>query len=391
MEEKQEQAVEKRDGMTEAVENAVRDEVEDNAIAANVALIRDAEKKKKVVRKKILFYALFIVVSAAVITGMVLFEDRSGDMASGKEALRRLGEHPVYTAIAVLLYFVILLADTAVFFGLTRKISNRASLGASAKVSLLGRYFDKVTPWAIGGEPFQILFLKKRGLSGADACAVTMSRHIIRFFSTAIVVLAIIAFSGVSANVYVVVAAIVSILGGLIIPTFMLVCAFRPTIGKKISDGVIGFLAKIKIIKYKEKAKKKVADLVTEFLSGVKYLSVNKSMIVLIAVAAIVEIFANSAAPYFVMKALGVQNVPFWDTFVKCLFVNHSASFVPTPGGSGIAELSFYAIFSSHVGEGMLFWTVLFWRIVVFYIPVFLGFIVSTVSSVAEIVRLKRA
>ena len=66
--------------------------------------------------------------------------------------------------------------------------------------------------------------------------------------------------------------------------------------------------------------------------------------------------------------------------------MTYASSFAPTPGGAGIAELSFYAIFASVIGGEYLFWAVLFWRIAVFYVPVFIGFVMQTADSLYSIV-----
>ena len=377
------------DGGNTAVENSGVKETDNPTDNGGEKVLTEKEKKKKT-RNKILGYILFVGISAAVILAMILFEDRSGDPVSGKEAFILLGQNPLYTFLAFVSFFIIVFTDIIAFRVLTSKLKTGCSLSTCVSVSFLGRYFDRVTPWATGGEPFQVLYLHKAGLKSGDSCAVTMSRHIIRFFSVAIAVIAILASSGIVTNIYVMIAAIVSVLGGLVVPVFMLICAFRPKIGRKISDGVIGFLHKIKIVKNREKAATKVHGSVEQFLSGVKYLSVNKGVIIVLAICALAEMFINNSVPYFVMKALGVPDVQYWETLVLCLFVNYASSFAPTPGGAGIAELSFYAIFASHIEGGLLFWAVLFWRIAVFYIPVFIGFIMQTAGSVKAIIKIKK-
>ena len=361
-------------------------------LGENLAEIKDEKKKKKAIKKKTLIYILFLVVSAAVIVGMILFEDRSGEPVDGKVALTLLGQNIPFTLLSFFAFFIMVTADAIVFRLLVKKLNASCSMASCLKISLLGRYFDRITPWAIGGEPFQILYFKKSGLSSGDACAVTMARHIIRFFSTAVAVIAIMASSAakLDINIYVLIAAILSVAGGLVIPTFMLVCAFRPVVGRRIASFFIRLLHKMKIIKDKEKAEGKVQKTVSEFLTGLKFLSANKSAIVLITLGALIELFAMTSVPYFVMRALGKTEAVYWTVFVLCLFVNYSSSFAPTPGGAGIAELSFYTIFGSVIGGGLLFWAVLFWRVCVFYVPVFTGFAVQATSTVKEIVRLKR-
>lgn len=350
----------------------------------------DAVLVNKSNKKKIFRYVFFILINVAVIVGMLVFEDKSGDRMVGKEAFSLLLKNPFYTVLAISMFFCFVVSDVIVFRSLTKKIDSNCRLSVCVNVSFLGRYYDRVTPWAMGGEPFQIFYLGKNGLSTGDSCAVTMSRHIIRFFSVAIIVIVILAASGIATNVYVMIAAILSLFAGLIIPIFMLICAFKPNIGYKIGNVVIGILYKIKIVKNREKANETMHKNVEEFLTGVRFLSANKSLIVIIGICSIVELFANNSVPFFVMKALGVTGIDYWSIFVLCIFVNYSSSFAPTPGGAGIAELSFYAIFAAHIDGGLLFWAVLFWRICIFYIPVFIGFSMTVADSVKNIVSLSK-
>ena len=230
-------------------------------------------------------------------------------------------------------------------------------------------------------------YLKHGGLRTGQACAVTMSRHIIRFFSTAIVVIGVLIASRISTNIWVMVVAIFSVLIGLIIPSFMLICAFRPRLGERIARWCLDLLYKLRIVKNYEKNWKKLQETVNHFLQGMKYLSSNKQVIALIAVAALVELFANNSVPFFVIRAYGNFDVAYWRTFVLCIFVSYASSFAPTPGGAGIAELSFYAIFAAFIEDGYLFWAVLTWRLAIFYVPVFVGFIIHLFDTVGAIVR----
>lgn len=337
-------------------------------------------------RKRILGYSAFILLNALVIAVMLIVEDKSGDAATGKAAFIRLGENPLFTVLAFSMFFVIVIFDSIVFKTLISKTGVKHRAGLAIKVSFLGRYYDRITPWAMGGEPFQMAYLIHGGLDAGQSCSVAMSRHVIRFFSTAVVVITILIASRISTNVWVMAAAIASVLAGLIIPVFMLICAFRPALGQKIGRGVIGFLHKIKIVKNYDKQMKKMQEEVDKFLKGIKYLSGNKQVIAIIALASIVELFANNSVPYFVMRALGYNELTYWHTLVLCIFVTYASSFAPTPGGAGIAELSFYAIFASVIGGGYLFWAVLFWRIAVFYVPVFIGFVMQTADSLYSIV-----
>lgn len=337
-------------------------------------------------RKKVFTAIFFLVVNIVVLTVLIVLEDKSGNIADGKKVFSLLLENYLYTILALSMFFIIVLGDFIVFSLLLKKMDKKPGVGLLLGVSVLGRYYDRITPWSMGGEPFQMGYLIAHKVGAGDSCAVTMSRHVIRFIVTAVAVIAILAASGIATTVWVMVAALLSILGGLVVPTFMLVCAFRPKIGYAIGGWVLRVGVKLRLIKEYEKAEKKMTEEVEKFLSGIRFLSVNKILVPIIGFFALTEMFAYNSVPFFVLSALGIEGITFWRVFVLCIFVSYASSFAPTPGGSGIAELSFYAIFASFIGDGQLFWAVLFWRVSVFYIPVIIGFFTQVFLSVRTLI-----
>lgn len=355
-------------------------------------LVEHKAKRRLPDKKRIGKIALYVLLAATcfgTIGGMILFENGTGG-SSFVDVSDVLQQNVAFLVAAFLCFFVIIVCDTLIFFVLSEKIAGKRRVWSCLKTAVLGRCFDRITPWSVGGEPARILSLSKSGMVGSDACAVAMSRYIIRFFATVLFVTGIFLFAGVTTEPYVMAAAFFGLLIGLPVPIFLLVCAFRPHLGRTISSGSIRVLAWLKIVKNKEKAEENVQKKVTEFLFGVKLLSRNKPVILLIALGALAELFAAQSVPFLIMKALGVNEVSYWHTFVLCLYVNYAAGSVPTPGGSGAAEVSFYAIFDGFVQEGTLFWAVLLWRIAVFYLPVVIGLTLQLVLSVKEVVRKKR-
>jgi uncharacterized protein (TIRG00374 family) len=348
----------------------------------------EEENPQKNKKKKITTTIIFLIANALVILILILLEDKSGEMEPWANVKGFYSANWYYFALAFGMYLVMVSGDSFVFFNLTKRMGLKDNLGISIKTSILGRYYDRVTPWSIGGEPFQMAFLIRSGVKTSDSCAVTMSRHIIRFFCTSTAVIIILIASQISTNVWVMVAAIASVFGGLFVPLFMVICIIKPKIGQSIAKGIIGLLYKLKLVKDYDKQLKKVQLDVESFLKGIEYLSANKKMVIVIGLVALTELFANNSIPYFVMKGLGIT-VPYWNILVLCIFVNYASSFAPTPGGAGLAELSFYAIFAAHIGGGYLFWAVLTWRLAFFYAPIAIGFILQLIDGIFNVLKTK--
>ncbi|MFA6867232.1 MAG: lysylphosphatidylglycerol synthase transmembrane domain-containing protein [Clostridia bacterium] len=350
----------------------------------NEEIIINKKDKRK---KEFTTYLLFILANLLVILIILLLEDNNGQKISWDKISPILRQNWYYIAFAFGTFLLLLIGDTITFYLLTKKMGVTKPFLVSLKTSIYGRYYDKITPWAMGGEPFQIGFLTKSGLGIDKSSAITMSRHLIKYFVTAIAVILIFSISGISAgNITVMVVACLSVLAGLIVPVFMVICCISPKIGLNIAKNILKFLHKIKIVKNYDKTLEKVNKDVASFLEGIGYLSANKTIFIVIGFFALVELFGINGVPFFVIRGLQID-ASYWHILVLCLFVNYAASFSPTPGGAGIAELSFYAIFASYLTDGYIFWAVIIWRLAVFYVPVILGFLLVVYDGIKGLIK----
>ena len=50
-------------------------------------------------------------------------------------------------------------------------LEGRDDKRGALEVAILGKYYDNITPLGAGGQPFQILYLKKRGMTPGTAAA----------------------------------------------------------------------------------------------------------------------------------------------------------------------------------------------------------------------------
>jgi uncharacterized protein (TIRG00374 family) len=160
------------------------------------------------------------------------------------------------------------------------------------------------------------------------------------------------------------------------LPLILVIFSKKPAFMQKITRGTVNFLYKIKIVRNREKWLNKAQTLMNNFLDAFQYLGKHKSMILLIGAVTIVDYVAMASIPYLVVKMFGGADAGFMGflrAVIQSFYITLSSGVVPTPGGSGAAEGSFYSIFQTAVQAGFLFWAVLFWRIMVFYLPIFLG------------------
>ncbi len=362
---------------------------QDNLLDETVEKKKNIAAKKSTRRKRIL-YTIFILFNIVALWLVLFFENKSGDMLAGRKVVRILSKNFHYTIIIFAIFLVQIFVDSIAFYFLTKQVGIKKNVLLSIRTSVIGKYYDKLTPWATGGEPVQMVYLSTHGLDTPTGCAIPLAKTIIRIFTTSSTVFIVLIFSGIKVNVYITIAAYISLAANLFFPTLFIVFVRHKEWGQKVTRGVIRLLCKLKLVKDFDAQYAKFSIMVENFLKGIGYLSAHKKMIVIVALMTLIELFAINSVPFFIMKAFAFSNVNYWEILVLCLFVTYASYFAPSPGSAGIAELSFYAIFASVITGNYLFWAILLWRIVSYYLPILSGIILQVSEGITTLINKKK-
>ena len=137
------------------------------------ALHDDSEMREPAVnegeqsRKKRIWTALFVLFNIAVIAATA-FNEFSGRPAEtiefevSKYALLWLG-------CTVLCLMILLCAESLKYLLMMKSLKEKVSFRIAFETAALGKYYDCITPSGAGGQPFQILWLHRRGYSDGAA------------------------------------------------------------------------------------------------------------------------------------------------------------------------------------------------------------------------------
>ena len=241
---------------------------------------------------------------------------------------------------------------------------------------LLGKYYDNVTPAAIGGQPFQIWYMHKNGgLSEGMATTIPIIGMISNQIGFIIVAVFAFLFGSLSINNAVLMA---TACFGLIFyafwPIAIMIATFLPGTTTELIAILVKFLAKIHVVKDKDAAVKKVSEGVNDYAKCVKQILKTKGLFLREILLSICFHLLISMIPFFVLTAFG-GGVDFLPCLVTTIAVTSAVYFVPTPGNAGAAEGTFFVVFSA-LSSGYVFWAMLVWRLFSYYIYIIMGAII---------------
>ena len=356
--------------------------------------IPDTDKKartKKEHGKKWLAAILLIafnVIALAVVLYLELNNDAEGFLHID-ELLKVMGAHGEWLALILLAFLMHILVDALIYFVLIKQCGYGNRFGLSLRTSILGFYYNNITPWSSGGQPFQMAYLAKCNIDTPTACTLPFVKHTMHVY-------ALIAFVAVFFGIWheniswvVHVGAYLAIVVTSLIPLTMLVFSKKLGWTFKLTEKAVRLGVKLRLVKDYDKAVAKARDTMDSLAAAYKYLSENRSTIVILTFLSLVDLFVLGLYPYLIVRALGGDGNVF-EIISKSYYVSLSSGIIPTPGASGASEASFYSVFDGLTPAGTLFWAVLLYRILVFYLPIIMGVIQHIVEALVGRKRRKR-
>ena len=245
---------------------------------------------------------------------------------------------------------------------------------------LMANFFNGVTPFSLGGQPFELYILKKDNdvdyISGANVLFKDFYTYQLGFmFLTILSVIFCYAF-----NVVVMTDIAEKILWlGIIINLFITLFLLYIPHSKKNEYKIFKLIGKLGFVKDKEKfyvnANKWICDFKIKTRDVLKY----KKLIFECALLNCFKIVCVCISTYFCLKAIGLNTV-LGNVIVISILVMVMASFVPIPGASGGMEFSFMQLFSYFVIDSKLGASMLMWRFVTYYLPMIYGSVIFLIK-----------
>ncbi len=340
------------------------------------------QKKPKTKKKKWLSFAFFMF-NILIIAG-VFWWQISQD-GQGFESMLDIKEvNWWYILAAIGLFLGGLLIDQIRYCFLLYKATGVFRPLMTAKLAIIGRHYDVITPLGSGGQPFEIYYLNKYGTKAGESISVTMGKYIMHQI-TYLIFITVILFSNLHLS------DINNALGGIVVTMSWIgyaaiaalilgltLISLNRRMGAGLVIGIFKLLYKMKIIKNYNSAFRKVMKTVNEWQSTMKVYK--KSILTWLFTMAFSALYflAIYSIPYFIYCAFRGPAPDQWLNMFTCgIMIDLASAINPLPIGAGTAEISFSAMFAIFF-EGSVFWPMLIWKFITYYLYMVLGFGVIT-------------
>lgn len=292
----------------------------------------------------------------------------------------------VWFLVAFLLVFGYWFLKTIVIQNLTNKIEKNFSFKQALKLVLETNFFHAITPFATGGQPYQIYYLKKANIKLTDASNIVIQNFII--YQIALIFLGTLAvLSNYCLNLFpnnhflrylVTLGFICNFL--VIVGLFILTSAKK--INQKIMKFIVKILTKIKVVKNKEEVINRFQKSLDDFHNGKKILLQDKKNFIKLILIDVFALVCQYAIPLALLFGIGdYTSMNLFTTLVASSYVMLIGSFVPIPGGTGGLEYGFIVFFGYFINSSVLSAVMLLWRFITYYFALILGAILLNIRK----------
>jgi len=322
-----------------------------------------------------------LILCAFSLVLLIVFVTRSGGLNKMVLIIRNVHVGWLMAAIGCMVVYWLL--DACVLHMAIKPVHPSERFRTTLRLTMIGQYFNNITPFASGGQPSQAFFLVKRGVPLGETMTALITKFIVyqitlTFYCLATLILEFNFFMGE------VKALMIAVMVGFAVHTavtLMLIgVAFFKTGTIKTANFFITVLARIKIVKNPEAKREFVDNELENFHTQFKYMSKHKLHLLKMSFLTVVQLTAYFLIGNVIYLSFHLTGATTLKLIAAQAFVLMIAAFVPIPGALGVAEGSFYIFFILFFKDKVDIAIVL-WRLMTFYLPIVVGLVFTIVEK----------
>ena len=293
-------------------------------------------KNKRTIKNLIIFILLIIL------TFYIILKDQ--DITEIAKVLQSVKlEYVLIAIIAMLIYFFL----ETVNMGRTLKTLNeKSSFMQNLKYVLIGFFFSAITPAASGGQPMQIYYMHKNGISVANS---TLSL-LINLCSFQIITISFAMISLFFNHKYLTTGLVWLFIIGVTLNSIALALLLIGIFSKKLSAWLVKIAVKIlsffKIKNIEDKQEKLEKELF-KYQGSAAYIKQNRIVMLKTILTTFIQILFYYSIPFWVYCAFGFGEYNIIQIISLQAILYATVSGIPLPGAVGVSEGGFLGIFKN--------------------------------------------
>lgn len=267
-------------------------------------------------------------------------------------------------------------AEMMSYYEITKKVDGKTSLRTAFRVTMAGQYFNSITPFAAGGQPFQVYYLMKDGIPMGRCANIIMVKSVLFELCVFSVSVASFIFGAGILNQIIGKFTMFFIIGvtiNLAVIAFFGLFLLNKNAARKVVDWGFKLLGWLRIVKDPDKYGKRKEDELEGFCGGSELILSDRSVILKASFYQILNLLLLYAVPWFMLVSMEGTRKFFFEIIASQAVLREVTAYVPSPGASGGAEGIGYFFFRNFFVASPIVSVILIWRIFTYYLNLVFG------------------
>lgn len=319
-------------------------------------------KNKKTFKNLIIFIILIIL------TFYIILKDQN--ITEIAQVLRNVRLE--YVFIAIIAMFIYLFLETVNMSRTLKTLKEKSNFMQNFKYVLIGFFFSSITPAASGGQPMQIYYMHKNGISVANSTLALL----VNLCSFQIITISFAMISLFFNHGYLTNGLIWLFVIGVTLNSIALALLLIGIFSKKLSAWLVKFVVKIlSVFKIKniENKKEKLEKELFKYQGSAAYIKQNRMVMLKTILTTFIQILFYYSIPFLVYCAFGFGEYNIIQIISLQAILYATVSGIPLPGAVGVSEGGFLGIFKNVFTQSTLNSAMILNRGISFYLFVLIS------------------
>lgn len=262
-----------------------------------------------------------------------------------------------YLLIGILCVMTFIWGESVIICYLLRTLGYRVKPLRCYLYSFIGFFFSCITPSASGGQPAQIVYMKKDKIPVPESTLVLMIVTITYKFVLVVLGILILLIRPKRVMIYLEPVMFWMYLGialNIFCVISMMTLVFHPHLARVIMVKGLSILERLHLLKKKPERMKKLEKAMNQYHGAAEYYWSHKLVVVNAFFITVLQRLVLFFVTYLIYRSFGLRRESIWVIVSLQGMISVAVDMLPLPGGMGISETLFLIIFRPIFGQTLL-------------------------------------
>lgn len=292
--------------------------------------------------------------------------------------------NPIYIIPSILCVIFFILSESVVIYYLMRKLKTQVCFPHCCLYSFIGFFYCCITPSASGGQPMQVVAMRKDNIPVAVSTVVLAIITIIYKLVLVLIGTAILLIRPPVLMVYLDSVESLMYLGlilNVVCIAALLLLVFDPRIVRSIAMGTLSLINRVRPLRNMEKQTARIDRIVNQYQGTSDFYRSHKHVIVHVFLITLVQRILLFLVTWFTYRSFGLSGHTMPVVVSLQAMISVAADMMPLPGGMGVSENLFLEIFQPIFGEVLVLPGMMISRGISYYTQLLISGVMTVAAS----------